>query len=340
MAINVVASLRAAGRDDEIIGQSSAPVDRFFADVDSFHLVPRATSPGYRAAILSLLSRTRPSFLLATHDFEVRALSRLRDELAEIGVELALPSAQAVEACVDKFRSYQLWAAAGLPVPETMLIREPADLETAMERLGGAVWLRAIEGGGGSGALPTDSLQLARAWIDRADGWGRFTAGRVLASRTTTWQSLWWHGELAVAQTRRRLEWAFGNRSPAGVTGVTRLAVTTSDPAVDRLASAAVRAVDAHPHGLFGVDMTDDHESVPHVTEINIGRFFTTINFFTTAGLNLPAIFRDLIVDGRFPELERRCNPLPDGLVWARAMDALPVLTSLDELRAAGWRDS
>ncbi len=236
--------------------------------------------------------------------------------------------------CVDKYRSYTTWAAAGLPVPTTVLLHTPADLEDAIERLGPEVWLRAIEGGGGSGAIATSSPQFGRVWIDRFDGWGSFTAASMLARNSITWQSIWWEGELVVAQTRRRYEWAFSNRAPAGVTGVTRIAATASEPEIDELARAAILAIDPAPHGIFGVDMTYDREGQPNLTEINIGRFFTTIHFFTSAGLNMPLILRDLALDGSPPRLDKALNPLPDGLVWVRGMDRPPALTSLDELQA------
>jgi carbamoyl-phosphate synthase large subunit len=57
------------------------------------------------------------------------------------------------------------------------------------------------------------------------------------------------------------------------------------------VAEAAVRIVnkacDAKPHGVFYVDMKEDALGRPRVTEINAGRFNTTQNFYTEAGLNL-----------------------------------------------------
>jgi hypothetical protein len=331
---NVISSLRASGLGDHVIGQSSSAPDLFLADVDEAHLVPKAVDPAYRDALLGLLERTRPDLLLVQHDFEVRAVSRLREEIAERGVHVPLPAKRTVEVCVDKHRSYQAWAAAGLPVPQTMLLRGPSDLEEAIERLGPEVWLRAIEGGGGSGAIATSSVELGRAWIDRFDGWGAFTAASMLGRDSITWQSIWWEGSLVVAQTRRRYEWAFADRTPTGVTGVTRVAATASDPPIDELARASILAIDAEPHGVFGVDITYDRDRRPHLTEINIGRFFTTIHFFTCAGLNMPAILRKLALEGTMPQLDRAVNPLPDGLVWIRGMDVEPILTNIDELRA------
>lgn len=78
--------------------------------------------------------------------------------------------------------------------------------------------------------------------------------------------------------------------------------------------------------------MAFDDKGIPNPTEINIGRFFTTHLFFSRAGLNLPDIYCDLCLSGTTPRLERRLNPLPDGLLWIRGMDTEPALVRRDEL--------
>lgn len=331
---NFIRSLRASGRGDYLIGTSTVPSDLFLADVEERHVVPRATSPGYPEAILGLLQKTRPDLLHVQNDFEVRAISRLRDEVRGLGVRLFLPARETVEICVDKYRSYEAWKRAGIKVPETLLLRGPEDLELAFEKLGPTLWIRAVEGAAGSGALPADSPDFARMWIERFDGWGTFTAAECLTARSVTWLSIWHEGRLVVAQTRRRRGWSFGSRTLSGVTGITGVGETCSDATVDRVAQGSILAVDDEPHGIFGVDMTYDAEGDPLPTEINIGRFFTTHHFFTEAGLNMPKVYRDIALEGTFPDLERPINPLPDGLVWIRGMDVAPVLTTAEKLEA------
>ena len=73
--------------------------------------------------------------------------------------------------------------------------------------------------------------------------------------------------------------------------------------------------------------MTYDNKGIPNPTEINISRFFTTIYFFTKAGLNMPRIFADIALYNKFPSLTKKINPLPDGLLWIRGMDTEPALT-------------
>jgi hypothetical protein len=47
----------------------------------------------------------------------------------------------------------------------------------------------------------------------------------------------------------------------------------------------------------------------------------------------MPEIYCDIALEGKFPSLERKVNPLPNGLVWIRGMDVEPVLTTVDRLQ-------
>ena len=329
---NFIWSLRESARRHYLIGASSVPSDLLLADVDERHVVPNAADPDYPQIILALLAQTRPAFMHVQSDYEVRAVSRLRHKIQTLGVRLFLPSPSTVENCVDKGKSYALWSAAGLRVPRTMFLNTPDDLKQAFDSLGDTIWIRATEGGGGRGALPVSSFEFARIWIDQYKGWGCFTAAELLTDRTVTWQSIWYEGELVVAQARRRHKWNYGNRTLSGVTGITGVGETCSDEDVTRVALDAIAAIDSRPHGIFCVDMTYDRSGIPNPTEINIGRFFTTHHFFTKAGVNFPEIYCDLALEARFPTLSRTINPLPDGLVWIRGMDVAPVLTTRQEL--------
>lgn len=323
---NVVMSLAQARRRYHLIGISSNRHELAMAGTDEAYLVPRADDPAFIPVLAGIIAETQPDILHSQHDAVIKVLAHQRERLP---VRMFLPRTETVDACVDKFASYQRWQAAGVPVPETVAIDSPAALRRAFARLGPELWLRFKEGGGGAGALRVSNPEFARIWISHHAGWGRFTAARPLGSESVTWTSIWRQGELVVAQSRKRLSWLFANRAPSGVTGVTGVGLTIRDPTVDDLALRAIRAVDPAPHGIFSVDMTYGKDGGLYLTEINIGRFFTTIHFFTAAGVNFPAIFFDLALGGRPPRLRRKVNPLSPGLLWIRGMDTAPVLTSV-----------
>jgi len=329
---NFIRSLKESKRGDYLIGTSCVPSDLFLADTDEKHVVPPAKAQNYPEKILGLLAQARPDFLHMQNDYEVQAISRLRKDVTALGTKLYLPSEATIDTCIDKRKSYDIWQQSGVRVPKTMLLQDKSDLKKALETLGPKIWIRAVEGAAGQGALPTDNYEFATIWIDTFNGWGKFTAAELLTEKSITWQSIWFEGELVVAQTRRRHSWKYGNRALSGVTGITAVGETCSDSVVDRVSQDSILAIDARPHGIFSVDMTYDFSGFPNPTEINIGRFFTTHYFFTKAGLNFPEIYCNIALDKTFPSLGKKINPLRDGLIWIRGMDIEPVLTTAEEL--------
>lgn len=331
----VIKSLQLSKKRGEIIGMGSEPSDLVLSAAERKYVVPYANTSDYKEELLKVLERERPALVHFQNDLEVFHASKIRDDIEATGTRVFMPRHEVIATCVDKWKSWQAFKKAGLPVPENIFINNEDDLRRAFKELGddcGSIWLRADDmGGGGMGSIPTNDYEMARAWINRYDGWGNFIAAEMLGKQTVTFLSIWWHGELVVAQTRKRTGWIHGNRSASGVTGVTKVGATCSDDVVTDIALKTVMAVDEEPHGVYGVDMTYDKSGVPNPTEINISRFFTTILFFTKAGLNMPEIFKDLAIYEEMPNLATKINPLPDGLLWCRGMDTQPVLTTMDE---------
>jgi len=333
---NVILSLLEDDRSEELVGMGSEETDLILSRAKLKYKVPYAVELGYKDALLKLLNYEKPDLIHFQNDIEILEASKLRNEILKTGTKLYMPRHEVIENCVDKGKSYQIWHANGIKVPRTILIKNEENLKEAFNKLGnetGEIWLRAVVGGGGKGALPTSNYEFAKLWIERFNGWGSFTASELLTPETVTWLSIWYEGELVVAQTRRRKSWNFGNRTLSGVTGITGVGETYSCELIDKIAMDAIFSIDQKPHGIYGVDMTYDNNKIPNPTEINISRFFTTVYFFTKAGLNMPKIFKDIILYNEFPNLQKKINPLPDGLLWIRGMDREPRIIKESELR-------
>lgn len=332
----VINSILRGRRSETVIGMGSEPTDLVLSAASKKFFVPYANKPEYKARLLQILNAEKPDLVHFQNDLEIFHASLIRDEIIATGTKIFMPDHDVIDTCVHKYKSYLAFKAAGVPVPENIMINNEAELRDAFSRLGdenGKIWLRAASiGGGGKGAIPTADVSMAKAWIEHHKGWGDFVAARMLTADTVTWLSIWYDGELVVAQSRERRGWTHGNRSVSGVTGVTKVGVTSDNTDVNRIAMEAVRAVSSKPHGIFGVDMTYDKNGVPNPTEINISRFFTTVLFFTEAGLNLPEIFKDIAIYGEFPKLEKKINPLPNGLLWLRGMDVVPRLMTQESV--------
>ncbi|WHY76629.1 carboxylate--amine ligase [Neobacillus sp. WH10] len=334
---NVIKSLNKSLIKEEIIGVARNPLHLITSKAQTKRHIPYEYVLGkdYKKSFLRILEKEKPGLAVIMNDKEILEISKFRDDINALGTKLYIPRHGVIEKCTDKFESYKIWQAEGIKVPKTMIINDISDLKKALSNLGdkeGKVWLRATVGAGGRGALPTSNYEFAKNWIDTYKGWGTFTVSELLQStKTVTWLSIWYEGELVVAQTRKRNSWGFRNRNLSGVTGVTEVGETYSNEHVNRIAIDTIFAIDKKPHGIYGVDMTYDQNDIPNPTEINM-RLFTTCYFFTEAGLNMPEIYKDIILYQKFPILEKKINPLPDGLLWIRDMDREPLLTTEEEI--------
>jgi len=332
----VINSLLQCKKGDEIIGMGSEPTDLALSAAPKKYYIPYANTSTYREALTTILSKEKPALIHFQNDLEIFEASRIREAIIRTGTKMYMPSHDVIDTCVNKYKSYLKWKEAGIKVPANRLLNTEEDLKNAFDELGdkeGKIWLRASSiGGGGKGALPTNNFEFARHWISLYKGWGDFVAAEMLTPETVTWLSIWYEGELVVAQTRIRKGWTHGNRTLSGVTGVTKVGQTYSDETVNSVSIDAIQSIDKRPHGIYGVDMAYDHGGFPNPTEINISRFFTTVLFFTEAGLNMPGIFKNIALYNEFPVLEKKINPLPDGLLWLRGMDTKPLLTTEREI--------
>jgi len=319
---NFIQSIRESSEKLFIIGMTSDPYDLCKADVEKRHLIPNANEKDYYLILEDIIKENKPEFIHVQNDFEVLAISGFRNKLKKMNVATCLPRHESVENCINKLKSWEIWEKSGIEVPKSLIIKT----------LGNTIWIRSIKGAAGNGALPTSDVDFAKSWIDYFEGWGKFMAAEYLSPTSVTWMSLWDKGELIVAQGRKRLNWAFNDRTLSGVTGITGTGVTVSDPLVDEIAQKAILSIDSKPNGVWSVDMTYDNKGMPNPTEINIGRFFTTSLFFTKLGLNMPHIYLKLAFGEELPEIKEKINPLPSDYAWIRGMDTEPVLTNMKKV--------
>lgn len=312
--------------DNYIVGADARPYHLELIKVDKRYIVPRVDEPGYVDAINRIIEKEKIEFVHPQPDVEVAFLSQHKDK---INAKIFLPDYSVVEACHNKMTFNKLLSDKGVAVPIAYYIDSPDSLKLALEELlkiQPKVWLRAIRGAGSRGSLPINSFYQGDAWIDywrnfKGIDYGDFMASEFLPGHEYAWQSLWWEGELITAQARERLEYIFGNLTPSGQTSSPSVAKTVNRDDIDEIGQAAVRAVSDKPHGVFCVDMKEGADGVPKVTEINVGRFFTTSNFFAHAGLNMPAMYIEIAMTGKLRNRPKQLQPLAENLYWVRMID-------------------
>jgi carbamoyl-phosphate synthase large subunit len=326
---NVVWCLRYQGDNYRIIGVDCDAYNIFLSEkTDRKYLVPRADSPDYIEVLNEIIAKEKVELVHAQPDVEVGVLSNNREKL---DAPVFLPAKDVVNLCHNKFELIKALRKAGIPCAQSFLIKTKSDLSKAFDVLDSKVWLRLIRGAGGRGSLPVENRDLAKHWIDYWDGWGKFSAEEYLPGRNLAWQGIFKNGKLIGSIAWERIRYIIRHVSPSGITGTPSVAKLINDEPVHRIGKQTIEAISKEPNGVFGVDMRENTEEIPCVTEINPGRFFTPSFMYAKAGYNIVKTFFEKALDLQPSTVIKPRAEIKENTYWIRGIDATPVLVGINK---------
>jgi biotin carboxylase len=327
--INFTMSLKITNEKILLVGTEANGYFIHLAVADRTYRVSRATDSAYIDELNEITRKEKIEFLHAQPDIEVEVVSANREKL---DAQVFLPSKRTIETCQDKFESSKLWKKKNVSVAKFVEISDEKDIDKAFQELGSPLWIRATHGAGGVGSTPAEKRETALSWItywkSRKKAW-KFIAQEHLPGRNLAFHSLWKDGELLVSMARERLEYIYPHLAPSGITGTPAVQRTIHDERVNEIGTQAVLAIDPEFNGIACVDLKENHEETPCVTEINAGRMFTTSYFFSFASkvinhdyfANIPYLYTKLGFQEKLPVLPKY-DVLPENVYWIRHIDA------------------
>lgn len=327
--INFVASLRLAPEKMFVVGTEANKYFVHLATTDRKYSIPKATEPDYVDSLNDVIRKERIEFLHAQPDVEVEVVSENREKL---DTSIFLPSKEAVRACQNKLEAAKFWKKNDVPVAKVMELRKGSDVNRAFQELGSPIWIRATHGAGGIGSTPANNRKTAVSWINywksRGVDW-KFIAQEHLPGKNLAFHSLWRDGELVTSMARERLEYIYPHLAPSAITGTPAVQKTIHEKTVNKIGTDAVLSIDPCFNGIACVDMKENKEGVPCVTEINAGRMFTTSFFFSYASkilrndyyANIPYLYVKLAFKEEVPKIPKY-DALPQNVYWIRHIDA------------------
>lgn len=332
---SLVRSLRVGDPSLQLVGSHW---DRFVlrsADLDARYLTPHVDEPIYIEAVGRVARESKADALLPNADPEVAVISRYRDQLP---CRVWLPSDDVVVLCQDKHDLAQHLRKHGVAAAKTVALTSLDDLETAWERLGGPAraWCRIRRGTGSRGATSVRDVEQARSWIEywqtmRGVAPVLFTLSEYLPGRDYSCESLWKDGRLIVVKTTQRISYFGGGDRPSGVSSNAALAKTVRDERLVEITCAAVLAVSPTASGVFSLDLKEDAAGHPCVTEINVGRVFSTTALFDLVGKHNLALLYARLALGEEPDVWDEYDIEPD-YYFVRELDRPPTILHADAL--------
>ncbi|QQG48927.1 MAG: hypothetical protein HY247_01015 [archaeon] len=342
--VNFVRALRASAQGYYIAGAEYNKYYIELPDLDSRHRSPRHDSKEFVETISGIAKKERVDFIHPQPSSEALVLTAAKKELP---APVFLPGADVMELGQDKLLTQERLTKASVPVAETRTVTTMDGVETSFKELGRPVWVRARHGAGGRFSLlcqkPSEAREWISLWVDRGTPLDEFILQAYLPGRNIAWDSIWKDGKLVTSYCRERIEYPFKHISPSGITGTPSVARTVHDAKVNKASEEAVLAVSQRPHGAFSVDVKEDAEGRPCVTEVDSGKFHTTMPLWGYVGVkhlrlpwwsNLADLYVRLGLGEAPPKDVVRSDLFPAGYYMIRNMDSGVILWRED-----GWKE-
>jgi carbamoyl-phosphate synthase large subunit len=276
--VNFVRALKASPKRYRVVGCEYSKYYVELPDLDARYLTPRHDSPDFVAKVSGIARREKVRFIHPQPSSEALVLSANR---ASLPAPVFLPESEEMSVGQDKLLTEMKLRASGVMSARTFPVGSRSDIDRAFRDLPGPLWVRARHGAGGRLSLKCDTKAEAADWVDlwvrRGTPLDEFIVQEYLPGRNIAWDSIWKGGRLVTSYCRERIEYPFKHISPSGITGTPSVARTVHDDRVNRMAAKAVRAVSRRAGGAYSVDIKEDSQGRPCVTEVDAGKFHTTM---------------------------------------------------------------
>jgi predicted ATP-grasp superfamily ATP-dependent carboligase len=251
---------------------------------------------GFLGGLAAIVARRRYHVLLPGGDPALAAISRHR-RMIDGRVLLGMPSEEAVERSLDKVELIDAARAAGLPCPQTIVCRGPAEAVRAAQALGCPVVVkpqRSVLGLGGAARQQSSRIAADAAEVAR---WAQAFGERCLVQRRAVGAI---HSCSGVAAGGRLLAFAtsrYARTFPVDGGNAAFARTIEPPPGLRERIGALVRLLGWQ--GIFEVELVREPDGALHVIDMN-PRVFGSLSLVTTAGAPLPAIWCDWLL-GRDP---------------------------------------
>ena len=263
--------------------------------------VPSAARSGeaFVSAIRQEVARGKHRVVIPADDISLSLIAQARSEFEGL-TALPFPDFETVQAAHDKGALTALAAEAAIPVPRTVVVRGPADLESAIKQVGfpAVVKARVSRFSHGGQWKTGGAVHYVRTAAELDDA---FRAVHAVVPCPLVQEHIPGDGRgVFVLMNRGRLRAAFAHRRlrekpPSG--GVSVLSESIGlDP---KLLEHAERILEALKwHGVAMVEFKhDSRDGVTKLLEIN-GRFWGSLQLAVDSGVDFPYLLYRLAVDG------------------------------------------
>jgi len=306
---------------------------------DKSYITPKSSDPDYWTAMESIIKEEKIDIAIILPEQEVLAWSN-RQAFGPLPCKALIPPKKAVDKMLDKGILTEALSSSGLvPVSVLIDINNKDIKEYTESSLQYPYWIRSATGSSGLGSYKIENFDDLQRWVAINKGINNFIASEYLPGRNLACKMLYFNGKLVRSACAERVNYIMAKVSPSGITGNTSFGRLIND---NKVFAAAKQAMDimfdltgAEKHGFYTVDLKEDENGTPKVTEINV-RHVAFTQCFAMGGANLcEDTIRLLDNDASF-DTDFHLYEFEEGLIFLRDVDERPILMKEEDLMKLG----
>jgi hypothetical protein len=257
---------------------------------DKAYITPKSSQKGYWEAMERIIYQENIDIAVILPEQEVLAWSE-RQANSSLPCKALIPHKAAVDRMLDKGILSSALMDSGL-VPKSVIIDiKSIHLKSETESvLSYPYWIRSATGSSGLGSYKIENFEDLQRWILINKGIDNFIASEYLPGRNLACKMLYYQGKLIRAACAERVNYIMSKVSPSGITGNTSFGRLINDVEVFETAKAAMDIMfdltKSDEHGFFTIDLKEDLNGKPMITEINV-RHVAFTQCLAAGGANL-----------------------------------------------------
>lgn len=253
---------------------------------DILYRVPNAADDGYTDAIKKVCKRELIDLAIVIPELEV-----LHWTQCQMGVPSLLPPAKFCRVAGSKVELYRALERTGL-VPRFQVVPREVLLAKFEPAWGWPCWIRdhGLGSTSGRGSLLSSSPEELKAWVVLNPKIDSFMLSEYLPGRNFACHLLYHRGRLIKTGIYERLAYFMGRVAPSGISGNISQGRLLNDTRILDVSKAAIDEICDRTgetmQGLVAIDLREDRNAIPMITEINL-RHVACTSAFAAAGNNL-----------------------------------------------------
>ncbi len=292
------------------------------------YLIPGCTDENYWNNINQIIDENNIEYAIIQPELEVLEWSKYAQNNT-LPCKVLLPDYQLACSLVDKAQLNEILLPLNLTPLSFEFDRNYQNLNEIFDKLGSEFWVRSSKGTSGLGSLKINNLESLKNWIHINNEVTTFLASKFLTGRNLACKLLYWNGKLVRSASAERVNYIMSKVAPSGITGNTSFGRFLNDK---KIVSVAIKAMDylfnnlnIKPHGFFTIDLKEDENGKPFITEINV-RHVAFTQCLAAAGANFAEDTMRLLSNDESFDHNYKMYEFEKDLIFLRDVDSYPIL--------------